>query len=156
MKRSNNVISTMYGNLQSRNDTFNKIIIKNILPNMQNLINEKYSDIKTFIENGQFYKIINIIKKFKTLPSAKLAFQSMTFIKKGFDLNDEINYFKNIKYLEILANSEKNNNINVNMVVDTMISTKYMIYMSMYGFPEDGIFKEDLLDLISKTFNSLL
>jgi hypothetical protein len=156
MKRSNNFTRTMYGNLQSRNDTFNKIIIKNILPNMKNLTNENYSNIKTFIENGQFYNIINIIKKFKTLPSSKLALEAMTFIKKGFDQNDEINYFKNIKYLEILANTEKNENINVNLVVDAMISTKYMIYMSMYGFPEDGIFKEDLLELISKTFDSLL
>ena len=156
MKRSNNGLFSMHGNLKTKNDTFNKIIIKNILPNMKNLTNENYSNIKTFIENGQFYNIINIIKKFKILPSSILALEAMTFIKKGFDQNDEINYFKNIKYLEILANSEKNENINVNLVVDTMISTKYMIYMSMYGFPEDGIFKEDLLNLIDKTFTSLL
>ena len=152
---NNNTNKNMYGRtLNSRADVFNKIILKNLLPNLINLKNDKYDDIKLFINNGEFYNIINIIKKFIVLPQAKLALESVLLIKKGFDQNDEINYYKNIRYLEVLNNIEKqkNKNINVDIVVDTIISTKYVIYISKYGFPDDGIFDESLLDIIEKTF----
>jgi hypothetical protein len=156
MKRSNNNNNiSMHGKiLNSKPDIFNQIILKKILPNLINLKYDKYDDINLFINNGEFYNIINLIKKFISLPQAKLALESVLLIKKSFNQNDEINYYKNIRYLEILKNIEKqkSKNINVDIVVDTIISSKYVIYISKYGFPDNGIFDEELLEIIEKTF----
>ena len=152
MRKSNNSVSMHGRALNSKTDIFNKIILKKILPNLINLKNNKYDDIKLFINNGEFYNVINIIKKFISLPQAKLALESVLLIKKSFHQNDEINYYKNIRYLEVLNNNHKKPIINVDIVVDTIISSKYIIYISKYGFPADGIFDVELLEIIEKTF----
>ena len=158
MKRSNNTntnTNSMHGkSLNSKPDIFNKIMLTKILPNLIKINCDQYDDIKLFISNGEFYNIINLIKKFISLPQAKIALESVLLIKKSFDQNDEINYYKNIRYLEILKNNEKqkSKNINVDIVVDTIISSKYVIYISKYGFPDNGIFDEELLEIIEKAF----
>ena len=138
-----------FGDSSSRSNYFDKVIISDIIPNIIKLKNEEFNDIKTFIESDKFTRILNIIKKFSYLPSAKLSFESIVNLKKGFDIKDELEYYKNIRYLEVLT-QDRSRDIVVNtaLVAEAMFSTKYVVYLSLYGFPDDGNFDEDLLNKI--------
>ena len=65
------------------------------------------------------------------------------------DIKDELEYYKNIRYLEVLT-QDRSRDIVVNtaLVAEAMFSTKYVVYLSLYGFPDDGNFDEYLLNKI--------
>lgn len=127
-------------------DPYYKVIMTDLLPNLIKPFNSELFDVvQKNINRGDLDRNIKLGQKYPKLPSAILGLQSIYSIKSGMVKKEEAEHFKMLYNTEVLKRENVGNVVSTNILVECEFSEKYLLYITLYGFPSDGIFDENLL-----------